>query len=116
MFYTCLSKFVLSKGWEVLIAGRTPELTIKFTEKPELPEQGKKVALEVKAENGAVVRAEVNRKTLKKQLTKAETEGWDSWIAVLSGKMSSFSEEGVIELEGAGVSIFGSTKLAMSNY
>lgn len=89
-----------------MIAGRTPELAVKFTERPELPEQGKKFTLEIEAENGAVIRAEVNRKTLKKQLSKAEAEGWEKWIGVLSGKISSLSEEGVIELKEAGVSVF----------
>ncbi len=51
-----------------MIQGRTPEITIKFNSLPELPTEGKKVTLEILAENGIKVKAELNRKTLKKQV------------------------------------------------
>ena len=88
-----------------MINGRIPELTIKFTERPQtLPEEGKKVMIEVKSENGFTVRAEVNRKSLKKIVNKMDM--WNEWVASLSGKMKSMSAEGLIELEEAGINIF----------
>ena len=87
-----------------MINGRTPEITIKFTEKPELPEQGKKVPLQIKSENGVIVKTEVNRKSLKKQVAKMES--FADWVGALSGKIVSVSPEGVIEIEGAGVNVF----------
>ncbi len=60
-----------------MIQGRTPEITIKFNSLPELPTEGKKVTLEILAENGIKVKAELNRKTLKKQVAKiSEYENW----------------------------------------
>ena len=53
-----------------MIQGRTPEITIKFSEKPSLPTEGKKVTLEIQGENNVIVKAEVNRKTLKKQVAR----------------------------------------------
>ncbi|ELS02718.1 hypothetical protein Xen7305DRAFT_00024360 [Xenococcus sp. PCC 7305] len=87
-----------------MINGRNPEITIKFTEKPELPEQGKKVQLEIKSDNGIIIKTEVNRKSLKKQVTKMES--FADWVGALSGKIVSVSPEGVIEIEGAGVNVF----------
>ena len=88
-----------------MITGRIPELTIKFTERPQnIPEEGKKVTIEVKSENNYTVRAEVNRKSLKKIVNKMDM--WNEWVASLSGKMRSLSAEGVIELDEAGINIF----------
>ena len=54
-----------------MIQGKTPEITIKFNSLPELPTEGKKVTLEILAENGIKVKAELNRKTLKKRTARA---------------------------------------------
>ena len=54
-----------------MIQGRIPEVTIKFNEKPDLPTEGKKVTLEIQGENNVTVKAEVNRKTLKKRTARA---------------------------------------------
>ena len=91
-----------------MIQGRIPEVIIKFNEKPELPTEGKKVLLEIAAENNLTIKAEVNRKTLKKHV--ARMDSFDEWIAVLSGKIKSFSAEGVIELEGGGVQVYEKQK------
>ncbi|MEM9507729.1 MAG: hypothetical protein AAGA16_08570 [Cyanobacteria bacterium P01_E01_bin.35] len=88
-----------------MITGRIPELTIKFTEPPQnIPEEGKKVTIEVKSENNYTVRAEVNRKSLKKIVNKMDM--WNEWVASLSGKMRNLSAEGVIQLDEAGINIF----------
>jgi len=88
-----------------MINGRIPELTIKFTEKPQnIPEQGKKATIEIKGENDIAVKAEVNRKSLKKVMAKMDT--WENWVAALSGKMQSISAEGVVELVDAGINVF----------
>ena len=91
-----------------MIQGRIPEITIKFSEQPELPTEGKKVTLEVRGENDIIVRAELNRKTLKKQVNRMEQ--FEEWVAALSGKIHSISAEGVIELEGAGLQVFEKKK------
>ncbi len=91
-----------------MIQGKIPEITIKFSEKPELPTEGKKVTVEVAGENNVTVRAELNRKTLKKQVAKMDE--FEDWIAALSGKIQSISAEGVIELEGAGLQVFEKKK------
>ncbi len=91
-----------------MIQGRIPEVTIKFNEKPELPTEGKKVTLEIQGENNVTVKAEVNRKTLKKQVAKMDE--YEDWIAALSGKIKSVSADGVIELEGAGLQVFEKKK------
>ncbi len=88
----------------IMITGRKPEITVKFNERPDIPEQGKKVTLLVKEENGVVVKAPMNRKTLKKQVEKMDS--FTDWVAALSGKIASVSPEGVIELEAAGVNVF----------
>ena len=54
-----------------MIQGRIPEVTIKFNSKPDLPTEGKKVTLEIQGENNVTVKAEVNRKTLKKRTARA---------------------------------------------
>ncbi len=91
-----------------MITGRIPEITIKFSEKPELPTEGKKVTLEIQGENNVTVRAEVNRKTLKKQVAKMDE--YEEWVGALSGKIKSISPSGVIELESAGVNVFEKKK------
>ena len=87
-----------------MIEGRIPELTIKFNEKPELPTEGKKVTVEIQGENNVTVKAELNRKTLKKQVAKMDE--FEEWIAALSGKVKGISPEGLVELEGAGLQVF----------
>ncbi len=91
-----------------MIKGRIPEVTIKFNSKTELPTEGKKVTLEIQGENNVTVKAEVNRKTLKKQVAKMDE--FEDWIAALSGKIKSVSADGVIELEGAGLQVFEKKK------
>ena len=91
-----------------MIIGRIPEITIKFTEKPDLPTEGKKVTLEIQSENNVIVKAEVNRKTLKKQVAKMDE--YDEWVGALSGKIKSISTDGVIEVESAGVNVFEKKK------
>ena len=92
----------------IMIQGKIPEITIKFSEKPELPTEGKKVTVEVAGENNVTVRAELNRKTLKKQVAKMDE--FEDWIAALSGKIQSISAEGVVQLEGAGLQVFEKKK------
>ncbi|ACK70895.1 hypothetical protein PCC7424_2478 [Gloeothece citriformis PCC 7424] len=88
----------------IMINGRQPEMTVKFTTRPNLPEQGKTVTLEVSGEGGITVRASLNRKTLKKQVEKMDS--FADWIAALSGKVARIGSDGVVELEGAGVTVF----------
>ncbi len=87
-----------------MITGRRPEITIKFTEKPELPTEGKKVTLEIRSENNVSVKAEVNRKSLKKQVAKMDS--FENWVASLSGKIKSISPDGLVELDEAGINVF----------
>lgn len=87
-----------------MIQGRIPEITVKFTEKPFLPEQGKKALVEVQTENGVTIRAQVNRKTLRKQVEKMDI--FSDWVGALSGKVKSISPNGEVELESAGVTVF----------
>ena len=87
-----------------MIQGRTPEITIKFNSLPDLPTEGKKVTLEILSENNLKLKAELNRKTLKKQVAKMEE--YSNWIGALSGKIKSIAPGGIVELEGAGVQIF----------
>ena len=91
-----------------MLAGKIPEITIKFNDRPELPAEGKKVTLEIKGENDVIVKAELNRKTLKKQVAKMDE--FEDWIAALSGKIVTISADGVIELEGAGLQVFEKKK------
>ena len=91
-----------------MIQGRIPEITIKFSQKPDLPTEGKKVTLEIQSENNVLVKAEVNRKSLKKQVGKMDE--YEDWVAALSGKIAQISPEGVIELEGAGLQVFEKKK------
>ncbi len=87
-----------------VVLGRIPELSIKFETRPDLRSTGKKVTLQVTGENGIAVRASINRKTLKKQVEKMDS--FEQWIGVLSGKMQGIADDGVIELEGAGMNVF----------
>jgi len=88
----------------IMITGKQAEITVKFTTRPELPEVGKTVTLEITTEQGFTVRANVNRKTFKKQVEKMDT--FADWIAALSGKISRIDPNGVIELETASVAVF----------
>ena len=88
----------------IMITSRKPEITVKFTERPDIPELGKKVTLLLTEEGGVVVKALLNRKTLKKQVEKMDR--FADWVAALSGKIASVSPEGVIELEAASVNVF----------
>lgn len=88
----------------IMLNGKQPEITVKFTERPELPEQGKKVTLQVTGENGIVVKAEVNRKTLAKQVQKMDS--FADWIAAFSGRVVEITTEGVVILEAANVQVF----------
>ena len=91
-----------------MIQGRIPEITIKFSDKPDLPTEGKKVTLEIQGENKVTVKAEVNRKTLKKQVAKMDE--YEEWVGALSGKIKSILSNGVVELEGAGLQVFEKKK------
>ena len=91
-----------------MITGRIPEITIKFSDQPELPTEGKKVTVEITAENNITIKAEVNRKTLKKQVAKMDE--YSDWVGALSGKIANISTDGVIELEGAGIQVFEKKK------
>ncbi|MGV2830766.1 hypothetical protein [Myxosarcina sp. GI1(2024)] len=64
--------------------------------------------LEIQGENNVIVKAEVNRKTLKKQVAKMDE--YEEWVGALSGKIKSVSTDGVIELEGAGLQVFEKKK------
>ena len=88
----------------IMINGRQPEMTIKFNERPDVPAQGKKVTIKITGENGIVVKAELNRKTLAKQVEKIDS--FAEWVGALSGKVSSLSPDGVVTLEMAGVQVF----------
>ncbi len=88
----------------IMINGKQPEITVKFTERPELPEQGKKVELQVTGENGIIVKGELNRKTLAKQVQKIDN--FEDWIGAFSGTISEITDEGVVILERGSVQIF----------
>jgi hypothetical protein len=96
----------------IMLEGKVPELIIKFSQKPEIPSEGKTVTLQIKGENGISVRATLSRKNLSKQIEKMES--FEEWVAALSGKMVAHREadlcesapDGVVELEGAGINVF----------
>jgi hypothetical protein len=88
----------------IMLEGKVPEVTIKFSQKPEIPSEGKTITLQIKGENGISVRAEIARKNLSKQIEKMES--FEEWVAALSGKMVEIAPDGVIELEGAGINVF----------
>lgn len=91
-----------------MVKGRVPEITIKFSEPVECPLEGKKVTVEIEGENNVTVKAELNRKTLKKQVAKMEE--YEEWVGALSGKIKSISPDGVVEIEGAGLQVFEKKK------
>ena len=64
--------------------------------------------MEIQAENNVTVKAEVNRKTLKKQVAKMDE--YEDWVGSLSGKIKSISANGVVEVEGAGIQVFEKKK------
>ena len=97
----------------IMINGRQPELTVKFTERPELPEQGKKVELQVTGENGIIVKGELNRKTLAKQVQKIDN--FEDWIGAFSGTISEITDQGVVILERGSVQIFERKKKVKSS-
>ncbi len=88
----------------IMINGKQAEITVKFTERPELPEQGKKVELQVTGENGIIVKGELNRKTLAKQVQKIDN--FEEWIGAFSGTISEITDQGVVILERGSVQIF----------
>ena len=88
----------------VMLEGKVPELIIKFSQKPEIPSEGKTVTLQIKGENGISVRATLSRKNLSKQIEKMDS--FEEWVAALSGKMVAIAPDGVVELEGAGINVF----------
>jgi len=98
------SKISYSPDQVIMIPGLNAEITVKFNTRPSLPETGKSILLEITTEQGFTVRANVNRKTLKKQVEKMDT--FTEWIAALSGKITRIDPNGVVELEGAGVVVF----------
>ena len=87
-----------------MIQGKTPEITIKFNSLPDLPTEGKKVTLEILSENNLKIKAELNRKTLKKQIAKMEE--YENWVGAMSGKIKSIAPGGIVELESAGIQVF----------
>jgi hypothetical protein len=93
---------------KIMVKGRIPEITIKFNQRIELPNEGKKVSIEVEGENQIRVRAMLNRKTLKKQVAKMDE--FEEWVGALSGKITQVLPDGVIELEGAGLQVFEKKK------
>ena len=97
----------------IMINGKQPEITVKFTERPEVPEQGKKVGLQITGENGIVVKGELNRKTLAKQVQKIEN--FEDWIGAFSGAISEITPEGVVILERGSVQIFERKKKVKSS-
>ncbi len=64
--------------------------------------------MEIQGANNAIVKAEVNRKTLKKQVAKMDE--FEDWVGALSGKIAQITTEGVIEIEGAGLQVFQKKK------
>lgn len=102
------SKSTATPSATIMVQGRIPEITVKFNEPIELPAEGKKIAIEVLGQNQIKVRATLNRKTLKKQVTKMEQ--FEDWVGALSGKIAQVLPDGVIELEGAGIQVFEKKK------
>ncbi len=88
----------------IMLNGKNAEITIKFEERPEVPAEGKKVQVQIKGENGISVRAQINRKTLKKLVEKMDS--YESWIGALTGKIFELLPDGIIELESAGIQVF----------
>ena len=92
-----------------MIIGRIPEITIKFTEKPPLPTEGKKVTLEIQAENNVTV-------ACRSQPQNPEKTGGVRWMNMKiglvrnRGKIIRVSADGVISVEAAGVNVFEKKK------
>ncbi len=108
-----LEKITVIESPTIMISGKQPEITVKFTERPELPEQGKKVTLQVTGENGIVIKGELNRKTLAKQVQKIDN--FEDWIGAFSGTISEITSEGVVILERGSVQIFERKKKVKSS-
>lgn len=92
----------------IMVKGRTPEITIKFNEKIDLPSKRPKVPIEVQGENNIKIRAMLNYKTLKKQVAKMEE--YEEWVGALSGRITNISPDGIVELEAAGIQVFEKKK------
>ena len=103
-FLSTPSNSNLSPNQVIMIPGKQPEITVKFNTHPALPEVGKVVTLEITSEQGLSIRANMKRKTLKKQVEKMDS--FPIWIAILSGKVARIDPNGVIELEAATVVVF----------
>ena len=88
----------------VMIKGRNPQILVKFEEKPVVPAEGKKIALEINSDEGIRVRVLVKRKTLNKLLEKMES--YESWVGSMVGKIKQVLPNGVIELESAGIQVY----------
>lgn len=88
----------------IMLDGKIPEISVKFTTRPDIPATGKKVTLQITGENGVVVKADLNRKTVQKQVEKMDS--YSSWVAALSGKIAQVNADGVIELDKAGLTVF----------
>lgn len=86
-----------------MLKSRTPEITIKFEELPELPTEGKRAVLRIQSECGIKLAADLNRKNAAKQIKK--TGEFEAWIGIISGKVSGFEADGTILIEGAGLQI-----------
>ena len=86
-----------------MINSRVPEITIKFTEKPELPPEGKKATLVFKSENGLDMSVQVTRKTAAKQVKKIDN--FEDWVGAIAGKIDRI-ENGTIFVVEAGLQIF----------
>ena len=79
------------------------DLNIKFSKMPVIDSEGKKnVALTFKTSIGTVI-CNVKSKTYRKAVQ--TSEGFDNWIAAISGKDLSI-EGGVITMSGCGIQVF----------
>lgn len=79
------------------------DLSIKFSEMPIINSEGKKtVSLTFKTSIGTVI-CNVKSKTYRKAVQ--TSEGFDNWIAAISGKDLSI-EGGVITMSGCGIQVF----------
>lgn len=91
---------------------RKPEITIKFSEAPTLPAEGKKATIEFVAENKIKIIATFTRKTAAKQLNK--TKEFEDWIGAIAGKIEKI-EDGVIHLVEGGLQVFEKKKKQPKN-
>ena len=106
----------------MIIQGGFSEVSIKFNERPKLALEKvsldgstvslegftKRIMFEVQGENGILVRAELSRKSIKKQIAKMRE--YEDWVATLSGNVARIMADGVIELERAGVTVYEKKK------